>query len=75
MRKKFNAAEVAILKKGPCAPVEWRNGSHWLPGELCGEGRDTFGLHYAVVRNLKETRTVGKGEHVRAYPGFLRGRN
>lgn len=72
MRKRFNTTEIAILKQGPGTPVQWRNGSHWLSGELCGEGHDTAGLHYAVVRNLKETRTIGKGEHIRAYPGFIR---
>jgi len=74
MRIRFNATEATILKSGPGTPVQWRNGSHWLDGELCGEGHDTMGLHYAVVRNLKPTRSIGKGEHIRAYPGALRTR-
>lgn len=72
MRIKFNTAEKSLLKTD--TPIEWRNGSHWLPGVVIGEGYDTLGYHYAEVMNLKTTRTISKGEHTRAYPTHLRAR-
>lgn len=73
MRKRFNAAEAAIIAAGVGTRVEWRNVSHWLPGELVATGDvDTFGAPFVVVRNLKGTRTVSRGERIHAYPGSLR---
>lgn len=69
-RIKFNTTEQALLNYE--TPVEWRNGSHWLPGLVIGEGYDTLGYHYAVVSNARQTRTVLKGDHIRAYPGHIR---
>lgn len=71
IRKNFKPAEKEELLNSGTA-VEWLHGSHWLPGEVVGEGHDTLGLHYAVVVNLKRTPTVSYGDHVRGYPGHLR---
>lgn len=69
MRYNFKPADTFAIGQA----VEWRNGSHWLPGTVTGaQDRDSLGYAFYPLRNTRSTRTVSAGEHINGYAGSVR---
>lgn len=70
-RKRFRRDELPLAALGTA--IEWRNGSHWHPGVVCGAlSANRDGWQYIPITNGATTRTVGKGDLIRATPGAIR---
>ena len=73
-RQRFTPAERTSFGAVPIGgAVEWRNGAHWWPGVKTEEiGMDSIGMQRFMLRNLADTRTIGKGQTVGGYPKHVR---
>ncbi len=70
MRKRFRPDETFTVGQA----VEVRHGSHWRAARIDGpRDLDMFGTpFYPAVDTAPSSRTAGRGDHVRAYPGAVR---
>jgi hypothetical protein len=71
-RRRFTKEQKAAFTVG--ARIQWRNGSHWHPGEIMGLlATDSIGKPYYPIRHVgPTTRTVSHGACFWGYPDSIR---
>jgi hypothetical protein len=71
-RKRFNRQEREAFTPGTA--IEWRNGSHWHPGQITGPITTDVDTWQCVPleHTGRNTATVSYGNHITASPGTVR---
>jgi hypothetical protein len=71
VRKRFNAAERAILTSGQ--PIQWQNVTQWHAARITDSTIVTVdGWQHVMGVNLATTRTCRSGEVIELTPGHIR---